>query len=105
MAVKLGGSKGLELAKTLLSTARPAADSDSVDTVNAAGESAVILAAEAVLASGQVYTDAAAGGTAAALDILSLLLEQKPQVPEQLAATLLEKGLSGVLSDAVTAQV
>eukprot|EP00878_Enallax_costatus_P044984 GHUV01053803.1.p1 GENE.GHUV01053803.1~~GHUV01053803.1.p1 ORF type:complete len:376 (+),score=151.19 GHUV01053803.1:162-1289(+) len=126
MAVKLGASKGLELARTLVtsSPAGPAADTAAtcwINAVNAAGESAVTMAAAAALSGGPAAVTAAGGGSAAAaalsnsgagtaagsaaVEMLGLLLERKPDVPGQLAASLLQKGLSGALSDGITAQV
>lgn len=126
MAILLGGSKGLELAKALLTTspAGPAADAAAtcwLNAVNAAGESAITLAAAAAIGGSPAGVTTAKGVPAAAAslsnngagtsdrsaagEMLGLLLERKPDVPGQLAATLLQKGFAGTLSDGMTAQV
>jgi hypothetical protein len=139
LAVKLGGPAGLALATLLLqqrgnSQGNEAAacagagdtllqDRCSIDASNAAGETALSLAAAAALAGsvpagkaapapGASKAAAAAAAAAAARSsadvaqqMLSVVLLGQPAVPEQLGATLLEAGLSGKLPDAIAAQV
>jgi hypothetical protein len=142
LAMKLGGPAGLALAKLLLqqqrglspvSTAGDSAgagaggsglqDRCSIDASNAAGETALGLAAAAALAGSApagkpsptpAASKAAAAAAAAAAaqssadvaqQLLGVVLSGQPTVPEQLGATLLQAGLSGKLPDAITAQV
>lgn len=90
-----------------------------VDAANAAGETAVGVAAAAVLASvavadgqgagaqprGAVAAATAAGQAAAQQELLVLLLDQHPKVPQQLASAMLEQGLREKLPDSLTAKV
>jgi hypothetical protein len=142
LAVKLGGPAGLVLAKLLLlqqsggvscshvSAAGLCAGADaggsafrdrcSIDASNAAGETALGLAAAAALAGKPAPTPAASKAAAAAAaamaaaaqssayvaqQLLGVVLSGQPTVPEQLGATLLQAGLLGKLPDEITAQV
>lgn len=104
-ALKLGGMMGLNLAKLLLEAAGTTADGCNMTAVNTAGESALTLAASAALTKANSNTAEASEDKTAAFDMLSLLLERKPEVPEQLATALLVKGLAGNLPDHITSQV
>lgn len=100
LAVKQGGGVGLALAKLLLQATR-----SNVDAANAAGDTAVKLAATAALAAAAGAKKPAAASTDVAFGMLQLVVAQKPAVTEELGITLLIKGLTGVLPDTVTAQV
>ena len=138
LAVKAGGQAGLALAKAMLQpgvrnsgqqsslwcppstdcegAAAAAADYSStggLDAANITGQTAVGLAAAAVLGA---LRDTAQGGRAAGStaalgaadaqqELLALLLSQGPQLPEELAVSLLQHGFTGRLSDRLTAQV
>lgn len=91
--------------------------SSGLDAANAAGETAVGVAAAAVLASvnisggqagsaqGPVAGSRAAASSAAQQELLMLLLDQRPSVPQQLSSALLQQGLSRNLPDSLTAKV
>jgi hypothetical protein len=93
-------------------------DRCSINAENAAGKSALSLAAAAALAGGAAAGKAAPSKAAAAAaaqsdkscadvahELLGVVLSGQPDVPEQLGGQLLKAGLTGKLPDAVTAQV
>eukprot|EP00775_Hariotina_reticulata_P012339 gene12339-12472_t len=113
-AVQAGEPAGLKLAEVLTLFATKASKSEgstcasdalAVDAVNAAGESALSLSIAAVRQAQGRDSARQMQLHGAEVQLLGLVLQQQPQLPTQLASSLLLQGLKGQLPDAITAQV